>query len=62
MVEMIMKKLDLDRDNKISFKDYHDCVMKNPMLLETFGSSLPTRTAIDTFLTTFTPNTHFKHV
>ncbi|KAJ8961349.1 hypothetical protein NQ318_014592 [Aromia moschata] len=54
MIEVITKKMDIDRDGKISFNDYKQSVVKQPMLLEVFGQCLPTRTDIHTFVTTFT--------
>ncbi|XP_060525695.1 calaxin-like [Cylas formicarius] len=54
MIEVITKKMDLDRDGKISFNDYKQSVLKNPMLLEVFGQCLPSRMAAYSFLTTFT--------
>ncbi|KAJ8979962.1 hypothetical protein NQ317_006407 [Molorchus minor] len=53
LIEVITKKMDIDRDGKISFNDYEQSVMKQPMLLEVFGQCLPTRTSIHTFTTTY---------
>ncbi|CAH1126791.1 unnamed protein product [Ceutorhynchus assimilis] len=53
MIEQITKKMDLDRDGKISYADYHHSVLKNPMLLEAFGPCLPPRQAAYAFLSTF---------
>lgn len=50
---MLTKKMDLDRDGKISFNDYKQSVVKQPMLLEVFGQCLPTRESIYSFMTTF---------
>ncbi|CAH1992370.1 unnamed protein product [Acanthoscelides obtectus] len=60
MIEVITKKIDLDRDGKISFQDYKQTVLKHPMLLEVFGQCLPGRRAIYTFSSTFLPNTALK--
>lgn len=46
--------MDIDRDGKISYNDYKQCVMKHPVLLEAFGQCLPSRRNITAFLTTFT--------
>lgn len=54
MIEVLTKKMDIDRDGKISFQDYKQSVLRNPMLLEAFGSCLPSRHAINAFLNTFT--------
>lgn len=57
MIEVITKKMDLDRDGKISFDDYKQTVLKQPMMLESLGTCLPSRMAAHTFITTFTQNT-----
>ncbi|XP_029044750.2 EF-hand calcium-binding domain-containing protein 1-like [Osmia bicornis bicornis] len=40
--EMALKKLDVDRDGKISFQDYKVAVTEEPLLLEAFGQCLMT--------------------
>ncbi|KAJ3664891.1 hypothetical protein Zmor_000426 [Zophobas morio] len=55
MIEVITKKMDVDRDGKISYNDYKVTVLQQPMMLEALGQCLPTREAIHTFITTFTP-------
>lgn len=55
-METIIKKMDIDRDGRISFNDYRQSVLKDPVLLEVFGQCLPTRRDVHTFLTTFTHN------
>ncbi|KAI4492062.1 hypothetical protein M0802_010070 [Mischocyttarus mexicanus] len=40
--ELALKKLDVNRDGKISFEDYETAVKKEPLLLEAFGQCLPT--------------------
>ncbi|KAK6619628.1 hypothetical protein RUM43_012385 [Polyplax serrata] len=54
LVDVILKKMDLDRDGKISYDDYRTSVLKNPMLLESLGPVLPPRPFVMGFLTTFT--------
>lgn len=56
MIEVITKKMDLDRDGKISFNDYKQSVLNQPMLLEALGQCLPSRLAVNAFLTSMTPN------
>lgn len=56
MIEVITKKMDIDRDGKISFNDYKQSIMKQPMLLEVFGHCLPTRENVYTFMSTFARN------
>ncbi|KAJ3621184.1 hypothetical protein MTP99_003351 [Tenebrio molitor] len=55
MIEVITKKMDVDRDGKISFNDYKTTVLQQPMMLEALGQCLPSREAVHTFITTFTP-------
>lgn len=40
--ELALKKLDVDRDGKISFQDYKVAVLEEPLLLEAFGQCLAT--------------------
>ncbi|XP_045465284.1 EF-hand calcium-binding domain-containing protein 1-like [Harmonia axyridis] len=56
LIEVITKKMDIDRDGKISFQDFRETVLKQPMILQAFGQCLPTRLAAFSFVTTFTPN------
>lgn len=56
LIEMLTKKIDFDRDGKISFNDYKQAVTKQPMLLEMFGQCLPSRENGYTFMTTFENN------
>jgi len=41
IVELIVKKMDVDRDGKINLSDYKTTVLKEPLLLEAFGPCLP---------------------
>ncbi|CAH1175641.1 unnamed protein product [Phaedon cochleariae] len=54
MIEIITKKMDFDRDGKISFSDYKQAVLKTPGLLECFGQCLPNRYTVNAFLTSMT--------
>ena len=45
LVEMTIKKMDRDRDGKISFTDFHLTVREEPLLLEAFGNCLPSTQA-----------------
>ncbi|XP_031840432.1 calaxin [Nomia melanderi] len=40
--ELVLKKLDVDRDGKISFQDYKVAITGEPLLLEAFGQCLAT--------------------
>lgn len=59
LVDIIIKKVDVDRDGMISFEDYQQTVLKKPMLLECFGQCLPDIHHINAFLTTFTDKIKF---
>lgn len=54
LVDIIIKKIDLDKDGVVSFADYSSSVRKEPMFLECFGQVLPDRKHCYAFLTTFT--------
>lgn len=54
MVDMLIKKVDLDLDGAISMQDYTDTVMGQPALLEIFGHCLPSRESVNAYLHTFT--------
>ncbi|VEN40839.1 unnamed protein product [Callosobruchus maculatus] len=56
LLDIIIKKMDLDRDNKISFNDYREYVLKNPKWLEFLGQCLPDRPSAYAFQYTFMPN------
>lgn len=58
MADMMLKKVDLDLDGLISFKDYSETVMAQPALLEMFGQCLPNRASVNAFLHTFTHKIH----
>lgn len=52
LIEIVLRKLDKDKDGKISLEDYRQSVLEEPLLLEAFGRCLPNERARDTFLTT----------
>jgi len=41
IVELIVKKMDVDRDGKINLEDFKTTVTNEPLLLEAFGPCLP---------------------
>ena len=53
LIEMTMKKMDDDKDGKVSFEDFQICVRNNPLMLEAFGPCLPTGKVMDNILQTF---------
>ena len=42
LVEMTMRKMDRDKDGRISLSDFQESVTEEPLLLEAFGNCLPT--------------------
>ncbi|XP_072764412.1 calaxin-like [Anoplolepis gracilipes] len=53
--ELALKKLDVDHDGKISFRDYETAIKEEPLLLEAFGQCLPTEENCAAFLATLQP-------
>ena len=45
LVEMTIRKMDRDRDGRISFSDFYGTVREEPLLLEAFGNCLPSNQA-----------------
>lgn len=41
LVEITLKKMDLDHDGRLSYQDYSEAVRNEPLLLEAFGPCLP---------------------
>eukprot|EP00056_Hartaetosiga_gracilis_P007429 m.108224 g.108224 ORF g.108224 m.108224 type:complete len:202 (-) comp12703_c2_seq1:580-1185(-) len=41
LVELVMKKMDVDHDGKLSLADYTESVTKDPLLMEALGPCLP---------------------
>jgi Ca2+-binding EF-hand superfamily protein len=54
LVDIIIKKVDHDKDGIISFDDYSRTVLEEPLMLECFGQCLPDRKHVYAFLITFT--------
>lgn len=52
LVEIALRKLDLDKDGKVSFQDYSTAVKNDGLLMEAFGQVLPTDSSADSFLST----------
>ncbi|CAL1681857.1 unnamed protein product [Lasius platythorax] len=55
LTELALKKLDVDHDGKISFRDYEIAIKEEPLLLEAFGQCLPTEESCAAFLATLQP-------
>lgn len=54
LVDIILTKMDLDHDGKISKNDFLEAVRADPEMLECFGQCLPDRAHVHALLTTFT--------
>ncbi|KAJ8967436.1 hypothetical protein NQ314_002884 [Rhamnusium bicolor] len=52
LVDIVMRKIDKDKDGKVSLQDYRTTVEEEPLLLEAFGRCLPSENSKITFLTT----------
>jgi len=55
---MTLKKLDLDKDGKVSLNDWSLTVRKEPLMMEAFGPCLPTKKATDIFLKNIESENH----
>ncbi|XP_071506849.1 calaxin-like [Diadema antillarum] len=50
LVEITIKKMDLDHDGRLSAKDFAESVKAEPLLVECFGDCLPKQKICDQFL------------
>ena len=49
LIELMLKKMDLDRDGKLSTNDFESSVQAEPLLLEAFGPCLPPWDSVQRF-------------
>ncbi|CAH2034541.1 unnamed protein product, partial [Iphiclides podalirius] len=56
LVDIMLKRMDMDLDGVINYKDFHDTVTKTPSLLESLGYCLPERPAVYAFVATWCPS------
>jgi len=54
IVEIAMKKLDVNKDGQITYDDFQDAVYADPLLLQSIGPCLPTAKASAAFLAVVT--------
>ena len=47
---MTIRKMDHDRDGLVSYSDFSETVLKDPLLMEAFGTCLPTSRAGNVFV------------
>ncbi|XP_068154921.1 calaxin [Drosophila tropicalis] len=52
LVEIVLKKFDIDKDGKVSLEDFMATVTAEPLLIEAFGQCLPTDSAVVSFFST----------
>jgi hypothetical protein len=53
LVEIALRKFDIDKDGKVSFLDYSTTVKEDDLLLlEAFGQVLPSESSAESFLST----------
>jgi len=50
LIDMTLKKLDKDKDGRVSFKDWSATVRQEPLMMEAFGPCLPSRRQGDVFM------------
>ena len=53
LIEMTLKKMDDDKDGRVSFADFKATVRNDPLMLEAFGPCLPSSRAGETFISGF---------
>ena len=53
LIEMTLKKMDEDKDGKVSFADFEVTVKNEPLMMEAFGPCLPNNRNGDQFLQSF---------
>ncbi|XP_033762067.1 EF-hand calcium-binding domain-containing protein 1-like [Pecten maximus] len=54
LVEIVLKKMDLDKDQRVSYEDFAKVVKEEPLLLEFLGQCLPEAQCVDRFCTLLT--------
>ena len=50
LIDMTLRKLDIDKDGKVSLADWSSTVRKEPLMMEAFGPCLPSKRTIDIFM------------
>ncbi len=50
LIDMTLRKLDVDKDGRVSMNDWSITVRKEPLMMEAFGPCLPTKKKIDAFM------------
>ncbi|KAI9026852.1 hypothetical protein DFJ74DRAFT_617852 [Hyaloraphidium curvatum] len=50
LVDLVHRRLDHDRDGKVSLSDFTSAVTREPLLMQCLGACLPTRKSLELFL------------
>ena len=50
IIDLTLKKMDVDKDGRISYADFEETVKSEPLLLEAFGPCLPRAEMLDLFM------------
>ncbi|GAA55420.1 EF-hand calcium-binding domain-containing protein 1 [Clonorchis sinensis] len=53
LVDIVFKRLDMDRDGRVIFQDFLTAVQDDPLLLEILGPCFPEEKVAAAFLSTF---------
>jgi Ca2+-binding EF-hand superfamily protein len=53
LLDLVLKKLDIDKDGRVSHNDFKTAVLNEPLLLEAFGPCLPTTEIAEQFMDLF---------
>ena len=50
IIDITLKKMDVDKDGRISYADFEETVKSEPLLLEAFGPCLPRAEMLDLYM------------
>lgn len=50
LIEMTLRKMDRDKDGRVSLTDWKDTIEAEPLMLEAFGPCLPNKRASEVFI------------
>jgi hypothetical protein len=50
LIEMTLRKMDVDKDGRVSLQDWKATIRAEPLLLEAFGPCLPNKKASEVFI------------
>jgi Ca2+-binding EF-hand superfamily protein len=56
LVDIVLRKMDKDRDGALKFRDFYKSIQTDPLLLQALGPCLPSEKAMMTFLTLIDTN------